>query len=226
MEETTDDLEMMEVGSSGAGEQQQQQRTDGDNWSTEKASEQQGGGLLGLAKRGVEMLREKLKGRSLWRSSDDGKLRVKENCMARSMEESEVRLEEIVEEGEEVTVDIEQVEDGGKDEKEGSSYSGTTAGYGFLEEIGDEEKDEELEKRNTENRKRKGREENVTMKVKGLKITPGWKERAEASRGDERWKRVVEKEETGVKEEKVEKIPLPESYDLGLDVGEKSSTHQ
>ena len=29
---------------------------------------------------------------------------------------------------------------------------------------------------------------------------------------------MVEKEETGVKEEKVEKIPLPESYDLGLDV--------
>ena len=55
---------------------------------TEKASGQQGGGLLGLAKRGVEMLREKLKGRSLWRSSDDGKLRVKENCMARSVEES------------------------------------------------------------------------------------------------------------------------------------------
>ena len=91
MEETTDDLEMMEVGSSGAGEQQQQQRTDGANWSTEKASGEQGGGLLGLAKRGVEMLREKLKGRSLWRSSDDGKLRVKENCIARSVEESEVR---------------------------------------------------------------------------------------------------------------------------------------
>ena len=71
-------------------------------------------------------------------------------------------------------MDIEQVEEEGKDEKEGSSYSGTTAGYGFLEEIGGEEKDEELEKWNTENRKRKGREENVTMKVKGLKITPGW----------------------------------------------------
>ena len=38
------------------------------------------------------------------------------------------------------------------------------------------------------------------MKVKGLKITPGWKERAEASREDERWKRGVEKEEAGVKE--------------------------
>ena len=56
------------------------------------------------------------------------------------------------------------------------------------------------------------------MKVKGLKITPGWKERAEASREDERWKRGVEKEEAGVKEEKVEKIPLPDSSDLGLGV--------
>ena len=39
MEETTDDLEMMEVGSSGAWEQQQQQRTDGANWSTENLRE-------------------------------------------------------------------------------------------------------------------------------------------------------------------------------------------
>ena len=69
-------------------EQQQQPRTDEANWNTEKASGQQGGGLIGLAMRGVEMLREKLKGRSLWRSSDDGKLRVKENCMARTVEES------------------------------------------------------------------------------------------------------------------------------------------
>ena len=72
MEETTDDLEMMEVGSNGAAAAAEDGRSHLD---TEKASGQQGGGLLGLAKRGVEMLREKLKGRSLWRSSDDGKLR-------------------------------------------------------------------------------------------------------------------------------------------------------
>ena len=56
------------------------------------------------------------------------------------------------------------------------------------------------------------------MKVKGLKISPGWKERAEASRNDERWKRVMEKGEEGAKEEVVEKIPLPASFDLGLDI--------
>ena len=87
-----------------------------------------------------------------------------------------------------------------------------------MEELGDEEKDEELEQKNMENRKRKGREESATLKVKGLKNAPGWKERSEVSREDERWKRLVEKEVEGSREEKVEKIPLPESFDLGLDI--------
>ena len=76
--------------------------------------------------------------------------------MARTVEESEIRLEEIVKDGEEVTVDIEQAEDEEKEGKEGSSYSGTTAGYGFLDELGEEEKDEELEKRKMENGKGRG----------------------------------------------------------------------
>ena len=87
-----------------------------------------------------------------------------------------------------------------------------------MEELGDEEKEEDLDSRNRENRKRKGGEEKATMKVKGLKISPGWKERAEAGRNDERWKRVMENGEEGAKEEVVEKIPLPASFNLGLDI--------
>ena len=156
MDESREVMGMMEVENSGVGDHQLQHVASGDNLISEKASGQQGGGLLGLAKRGVEMLREKLKGKTLWRSSEDGKLRVKEKSMARTVEESEIRLEEIVKDGEEVTVDIEQAEDEEKEGKEGSSYSGTTAGYGFLDELGEEEKDEKLEKRKMENGKGRG----------------------------------------------------------------------
>ena len=71
--------------------------------------------------------------------------------MAKAGDKEEIKLEELVEEGEEVRVVIEQPEKKGRDGEEGSSYSGTTVGYGFLV---DEEKDEELEKRYKENCKK------------------------------------------------------------------------
>ena len=216
MDEATSSMEMMDVGSSGMMEQP---RSAGAAQDPEKASGQQGGGLIELARKGLEKLKEKLEGRMLWRRKEDGKLRVKERSMAKGMDGVEICLEELVEEGEDVVVDIESEQgEQGSEGKAVSISSVTTAGYGFLDEIGDEEKDEELEQKNTENRKRKGREDNATLKVKGLKNAPGWRERAEKSREDERWKRVVEKENEGIKEEKVEKIPLPDSYDLGLDI--------
>ena len=84
-------------------------------------------------------------------------------------------------------------------------------------ELEEEEKDEELEKRDKENSKRKREDVKVVVKVKGLASSIGWKDRAEAGRGEERWKRTVEKVVGGEKSKVVEKIPLPDSYDLGLD---------
>ena len=71
--------------------------------------------------------------------------------MAKAGDKEEIKLEELVEEEEEVSVVIEQPEKEGRDGEEGSSYSGTTVGYGFLV---DEEKDEEPEKRYKENCKK------------------------------------------------------------------------
>ena len=71
--------------------------------------------------------------------------------MAKAGDKEKIKLEELVEEEEEVSVVIEQPEKEGRDGEEGSSYSGTTVGYGFLV---DEEKDEELEKRYKENCKK------------------------------------------------------------------------
>ena len=51
----------MEVENSG----EEQQTSTGTISETEKASGQQSGGLLGMAKRGIEILKEKLTGRTL-----------------------------------------------------------------------------------------------------------------------------------------------------------------
>ena len=99
MDEATSSMEMMDVGSSGMVEQP---GSSGAAHDPEKASGQQGGGLIELARRGIEKLREKLDGRMLWRSRDGGKLLVKERSMVKGMEGTEICLEELVEEGEEV----------------------------------------------------------------------------------------------------------------------------
>ena len=84
-------------------------------------------------------------------------------------------------------------------------------------ELDEEEKDEELEKKDTENRLRKREDVKVVVKVKGLTSSVGWKDRSDAARGEERWKRTVEKEVGGEKSKSIEKIPLLEQYELGLD---------
>ena len=93
MEETSEALGMMEVESSM---EEQQQTATGSNEMTKKASGRQGGGLFDLARRGLDILREKLQGRSVWKSSEDGRLIVKEKSMAKSGQEEEIKLEEII----------------------------------------------------------------------------------------------------------------------------------
>ena len=74
MEETRETLAMMEV--ENTMEEQRQMRT-GMEATAEKASGKQGGGLFDLARRGLDILREKLQGRAVWKNSEDGRLIVK-----------------------------------------------------------------------------------------------------------------------------------------------------
>ena len=79
MEETREILGMMEVENT----MEEQQRTGtGVEETAEKASGRQGGGLLDLARRGLDILREKLQGRGVWKNSEDGRLIVKEKSVA------------------------------------------------------------------------------------------------------------------------------------------------
>ena len=93
----------------------------------------------------------------------------------------------------------------------------TGTGYAFLDAIEEDKEDPEAEKKLEENRKRKRGEEKKLLRVKGLKVMPGWEDRARTSRDDQRWSRVVETVVEGIKVQEKKKIPLPEEYDLGLD---------
>ena len=57
-------------------------------------------------------------------------------------------------------------------------------------------------------RKRKAEEGKKTLKFKGLKVPPGWEERAREGREEERWKRNVEEVTEEGKGRRREKIPL------------------
>ena len=73
MEETRETLAMMEVENTM---DVQRQMEPGMEATAEKASGKQGGGLFDLARRGLDILREKLQGRAVWKSSEDGRLIV------------------------------------------------------------------------------------------------------------------------------------------------------
>ena len=79
-----------EEGAGGGGQHGGRQQT--------RPSVQLGGTLLEMAKKGIEVLKEKLRGRKVWRSSEDGKLRIKEKEMPRLGEEQEILIEDRVEE--------------------------------------------------------------------------------------------------------------------------------
>jgi hypothetical protein len=128
-------------------------------------------------------------------------------------EESEIRgTVEVLEEG----------EDSGETQ---SCFSGesrrTRAGFEFLEEMGDEGVDLELEEKISTDRKRK-RVEDVKVVRRGLLGSVGWEWREKEGREEKRWKRMAggfERGDDGKLEwkEKEEKIPLPEEFRLGLE---------
>ncbi len=90
-----------------------------------------------------------------------------------------------------------------------------------MECLGEEERDEEIE-RKLEGTKKRGREEGGVVKLKGLMNMRGWEERKREVREESRW--VVKTRERmrsadGKWEEEVEerRIPLPDNYRLGLE---------
>jgi hypothetical protein len=87
--------------------------------------------------------------------------------------------------------------------------------YSFLEGLQERKKDAELEKKKVDMRKRKRDMDTVCINTRGLTGTEGLEGREKEVKAERKWVRSVIEEETG--EEWEEKLPLPESYRIGLD---------
>ena len=182
----------MEIGDSGQGVQQKDgggEEGVGQQGAGHEASSGRKSGIVGALKRGIELLRSKLRGKLIL-SGVDGGVRIVEGRQTQEEEERIVGIEELMEEAEEVVIEKADTEDM---ESTGSGGSRVTNKYSYLEVIGEEEVDEELNKRMEDNRKRKRTLVKETMMVRGLKVSPGWEERAKGAREDDRWKRKVER---------------------------------
>ncbi len=95
----------------------------------------------------------------------------------------------------------------------------------FLEGIEFEERDKELDEKMGESRKRKSSGDGDSGRKTGLSGLPGWGRRSNAVKDSDRWKRKVvkvEKDEEGNERrvEAMEKIPLPDGFDLGRETKE------
>ncbi len=188
------------------------------------------GRMVNKAEDGWSRIKSLLEGKKLVRQNASGKLLLKEK------EDVGRESEEVMEEWEEDTMGgvIEIEEEEVRSEKgsdKGSDRVSITRGQGFefLQDLELEEKDDELEIKRQEGRKRK-RDGPGEEQEEGLLGMEGWKRREVESRDSERWKREVGKWQENEKGEREfvkerEKIPLPENFRLGLDGRGKFLNH-
>jgi hypothetical protein len=186
------------------------------------------GKIAAVAREGWAKIRMKLQGKGLKR--DGSVLFVEEKGRAAGQSERTEEMEgEWTEEGIGGFIHVEEVE--GKEQETGSIGSGesrrTKAGFEFLGEIPDDKEDAELEEVRKTDRKRK-RTTSKDRVVVGMEGVPGWEWREREGREEKRRAVVtvcVEDDGTKVREVRMEKIPLPEHFRLGLDDRGKQLNH-
>jgi hypothetical protein len=168
------------------------------------------GGFLVRAMQGFERIREKVRGKNLYRNLDTGEIRIVGDSAEKKREgEEEVMVEELTEIGEELDIEVELRESKGRAGSDrGSNWSkgtGSTDGYSFLELL---EEEEQVEKKVKPEKGKRKREDMVRVEVRqrGLKVGQGWEERSKKEKEQEKWK-IVEENEEG--ESKKGKIPIP-----------------
>jgi hypothetical protein len=181
--------------------------------------------MAGKAREGWLRMRRMLDGKKLvWKGSTGRMVAVEKDKEGDSGEKESLNLEEELVGG---TVEIIREERGTEMSREddrrstiGMDERGGWAEMDFLDKIEPEERDEELEAKMGEDKKRKRGEDDFKGKGTGLKGLPGWERKSNAVKDSERWKRkVVRVEKTAegefVRKESVEKIPTPDGFDLG-----------
>ena len=223
MEQLKESVAQMEV-DEGQEWQQRQHRDAQREEASETVGEENGGavggGVLETLRRKISDMSKRIGERLLMRSRVSGEIRLVGEKDKKEEGEEVVKLEEVVGVSDVVELVIEEGVEATEVEEEDTgsvSSKGLGSGYAFLDAIEDDKRDEEVEKKKEERRKRKCEDSDRMLRVKGLKVMPGWAERAKESRDNPIWCRRVESEENGSVAIERKKIPLPEEYDLGLD---------
>ena len=124
METATENMEMMEMGE----EDLETTTEDGANGEEKKASPERREGLLEWAKKGKEKVKEMLLGKTMLKNREDGSIRIVKDVTSRKAEEEEFNVDDLIDEGEEVSMEIEKARDGKKDTDDKRSGQGSGSG--------------------------------------------------------------------------------------------------
>jgi hypothetical protein len=174
-------------------------------------------GMKGALKTGWDRFKEFVTGKRIVQDKATGEIGIRKDQQIADGEE-ELNVEDWIESAEGGAVELEIVEEDEisiVEERSAGGNSMESDAYSFLDGLQDRKKDMELEKKKVDMRKRKREQETVNINTKGLTGTSGWEGREKEVKSDRRWVRSVIEEETG--EEWEEKLPLPDTYKLGLD---------
>ena len=89
------------------GEEDPEKTTeDGTNGEEKKASPERREGLLERAKKGIEKVKEMLLGKTMLKNREDGSIRIVKDVTSRKAEEEEFNVDDLIDEGEEVSVEM------------------------------------------------------------------------------------------------------------------------
>ena len=203
MEQLKESVAQMEV-DEGQEWQQRQHRDAQREEASETVGEENGGavggGVLETLRRKISDMSKRIGERLLMRSRVSGEIRLVGEKDKKEEGEEVVKLEEVVGVSDVVELVIEEGVEATEVEEEDTgsvSSKGLGSGYAFLDAIEEDKRDEEVEKKKEERRKRKSEDSDRMLRVKGLKVMPGWAERAKESRENPIWCRKVESEENG-----------------------------
>jgi hypothetical protein len=166
-------------------------------------------------------LREVMRGKTIVRNKVTGEIRVLDKPEENMEEEEELNYDELVGDDENHIDLMIEVEESMQNDKIWNTFgsTGSLDGHSYLDDLAEVEREDDRKRESVKKRK-KVEEEEVEIKIKGLKVSPGWVERTKEALEDEKWQRIVIDKTgrgDGAGKERREGMTIPDSHDVGLD---------
>jgi hypothetical protein len=107
-------------------------------------------------------------------------------------EEEELKYDEIVGDDENHIDLMIEVEESMQKDKVGNAWGSTWSldGHSYLDDLAEIEREDDRKRESVKKRKNV-EEEEVEIKIRGLKVSPGWVERTKEALEEEKWQRIV-----------------------------------